>query len=207
MNELADGDLKMYLEKKTHIWNPALVTNCLFQIAAGLYSLEKFYDLTHNDLHFGNILVHEVKPGGFWHYKIDGANYYVPNMGYLFVLWDFGMAHIPGKIRGRPEFYTMAASPVPSETDIGRIAAVMYDPLSTKGKKFMGKKQHEILGLIMKNETRQQSVKEILDNYFREYRAHRKPADDQILDSYNMDISIASLKSAHPAELRKFLKS
>lgn len=206
VNELADGDLKQYLEKRPEIWNNQLIDNCVFQIVAGLYALEKFYNMSHNDLHYGNVLVHEITPGGFWHYKIDGQNYYVPNLGYVFVLWDLGMAHIPGKIKGRPEFYTLDATPIPSETDIGRICAVMSEVLRMKKfQKYVGKKQNELLGEIMRNERRQQPVKEILDKYFRPYRARVKPADGEIIDSFNMDISKASLKAAHPAELRKFL--
>ena len=207
VNELADGDLKTYLEKKIHIWHPELVTNCVFQICAGLYALEKFYDMTHNDLHYGNILVHEITPGGFWHYKIDGHNYYVPNLGYVFLLWDMGMAHIPGKIKGRPEFFTIDASPIPSETDIGHICAIMNDSLRRKkAQKYMGRRQHKLLGEIMKNEKRQQSVRDILDKYFRAYRTRVKPKDEEILDSFNMDVNKASLKASHPAELRRFIR-
>lgn len=206
VNELADGDLKFYLEKRTQIWTNDLITNCLFQIAAGLYSLEKFYNLSHNDLHFGNVLVHEIIPGGYWHYRIDGDDYYVPNLGYLFVLWDFGMAHIPGKIRGRPEFDIMDDFPVPDETDIGRIAAVMQEPLTTrKARKLLGgNKPHDIMRKIIRNETRQQPVKAILDSHFKLYRT-TKPPPGQLIESYNMDVSKSSLKAAHPAELRQFL--
>jgi len=205
VNELADGDLKHYLEKKTHIWNAPLVDNCIFQVSAGLYALEKYYGMSHNDLHYGNVLVHEIAPGGFWHYKIDGKNYYVPNLGYLFVLWDLGMAHIPGKIKGRPEFYTMDSLPIPSETDIGRICAVMFDVLKgKKAKKYMGKTPHNMLSDIMRSERRQQSVKEVIETHFDIYRG-KKPNDNEIIDSFNMDVSKKTIKEAHPAELRKFL--
>jgi hypothetical protein len=207
VNELADGDLKTYLEKKIHIWYPELVTNCVFQICAGLYALEKFYNMKHNDLHFGNILVHEIQAGGFWHYKIDGKNYYVPNLGYMFLLWDFGMVQSPGKIKGRPEFFTMDSSPIPNETDIGRICAIMNDRLrSRKAQKYMGKKQHELLGDIIRNERRQQSVKEILDKHFRAFKQRVKPKGDEILDSYNMDVNRASFRAAHQAEFRKYVR-
>jgi hypothetical protein len=207
INELAEGDLKMYLEKKPQIWNHNLITNCLFQIAAGLYSLQKFYNLTHNDLHYGNVLVHEVQPGGFWHYLIDGKNYYIPNLGYVFVLWDFGMAHIPGKIRGSPEFSSMSASPLVKETDIGQIAVVMYDELTTpKARKYLGKRLPGILSLIIKNEKRKQSVKEILHKYFVDYRKSHNLAKSDIIDTFNMDIRVSSLRDAHPRELRKFLR-
>lgn len=204
VNELADGDLKHYLETRPMIWDNKLIDNCIFQITAGLYAFEKFYNLTHNDLHYGNVLVHEIQPGGFWHYKIDGHNYYVPNLGFQFVLWDMGMSHIPGKIKGRPEFYTMDATPIPSETDIGRICAVMSDVL--RSRKYKGKnfKQHNLLGEIMRNERRQQPVKEIVHKYFKDFE-RVKVLDNEIIDSYNMDINRVSLREAHPAELRDYL--
>ncbi len=204
VNELANGDLKMYLEKKPEIWTPGLVDSCVFQIAAGLYALEKYYGMTHNDLHYGNILVHEIPAGGYWHYKIHGKHYYVPNLGYLFLLWDFGMTNIPGKIKGRPEFYTVDASPIPNETDIGRICAVMADPLRSRKVKNMKGKQHEILGKIIKNEHRQQPVREIIEEYFTHFK--KKVSNEKIIDNYNMDLTRKQLKNAHPKELARFLK-
>jgi hypothetical protein len=74
-----------------------------FQVFAGLYTLQKHFDLTHHDLHWGNVLVHKIQPGGFLTYKIDDEYYKVPNIGYLFTLWDFGYAHIPGKLKARKD--------------------------------------------------------------------------------------------------------
>lgn len=205
VNELADYDLKTFIKNKLHVWNPALVDNCVFQIAAGLYSLKKFYNMTHNDLHMGNVLVHEIPAGGYWHYKIDGKNYYIPNMGYLFVLWDFGMVHIPDKIKGQPEFYTVDDTPIPSETDIGRICSVMSDPLYTKrAKKYLGAKRHQLLGNIMKREKLQQPLEEILLEYFPGF--HKKPKEEHIIDTYNMDYSKKQLRNAHSDELKYLVR-
>lgn len=203
VNELADGDLKNYLEKRTSIWNPKLVDNCVFQIAAGLYTMEKYYKLTHNDLHYGNVLVHEIAPGGYWQYKIDGNIYHVPNLGYMFVLWDFGMSHIPGKMKGRSEFKTMDATPIPNETDIGQICANMNDVLKgKKGRPTMGKGQHPLLGQILKLEGRI-TLKKIISEFFPFYKNVKKL--EKPLDSFNMDIPKSHLRNAHPKELVKFL--
>lgn len=188
VNEYADGDLAHYVKKKLNVWTPALVENCVFQTVVGLLALEKYYNMTHNDLHYGNILVHEVQRGGFWHYKINGIDYYVPNLGYVFILWDLGMADIPGKMRGRPKA---------NETDIGRICDVIRGPLRqvTQGKTTILKDITRLEGQI--------SLNEILLTFFERYRKVQ-PAS-KIIDTFNMDIKLSTLKGAHPKEMLKFL--
>lgn len=96
INELATaGDLKEWSEVPR---NDDLWLNAYFQIFTAIYALQKYFDITHHDLHWGNVLVHEVPVGGFWRYTIDGIDYDVPNYGFLFTLWDFGYARIPGKV-------------------------------------------------------------------------------------------------------------
>jgi hypothetical protein len=46
----------------------------------------------HKDCHMGNFLIHKVDPGGHWWYNVGGYDLYVPNVGYLLVLWDPGQA-------------------------------------------------------------------------------------------------------------------
>ena len=48
--------------------------------------------MQHCDSHWGNFLYHKIKPGGFFHYKIIGVDYYIENIGYLWVIWDFGLS-------------------------------------------------------------------------------------------------------------------
>ena len=98
INEYANnGDLKTWLQTDRSVleW-----TNMYFQVYAGLYTLQKYFDLTHHDLHWGNVLVHKIeKTTEFLNYKIDDHYYKVPNTGFLFTLWDFGYAKIPGKLQ------------------------------------------------------------------------------------------------------------
>jgi hypothetical protein len=99
INELAnEGDLKSWSKTRR---STAQWINAYFQIFCGLYALQKYFNATHHDLHWGNVLVHKIRPGGYWRYTIDGRTYDVPNMGYLFVLWDFGFARIPDKVEIR----------------------------------------------------------------------------------------------------------
>jgi len=69
--------------------------NAYFQITIAIYSLQHFFNMTHLDLHSDNVLVRSVKPGGYWKYTINYVNYYVPNLGYIFYINDFGHAMIP----------------------------------------------------------------------------------------------------------------
>ena len=69
-----------------------------FQIYVGLYALQKYFDFTHHDMHWGNVLVHKTSKGGYAVYTIDNNTYYIPILGYEFVIWDFGYGRIPEKI-------------------------------------------------------------------------------------------------------------
>lgn len=97
VNELADGDLKYILTKL----QPNLETLKIiyFQIYVALYCMRKYFNLYHNDLHYGNVLYRKIKPGGYIKYIIDGQSIIVPNIGYIMILWDFGRSFIPGKIQ------------------------------------------------------------------------------------------------------------
>lgn len=72
--------------------------NALFQITVGLYAMKKYYNMHHTDFHTGNILVHKINPGGYWVYTINRKKYYLPNLGYIFLLSDFGFAWVPKKL-------------------------------------------------------------------------------------------------------------
>ena len=197
VNEFADGDLNHYIKKRKDVWTLPLVDNCVFQMVAGLYALEKYYNMSHNDLHYGNVLVHEIKPGGYWQYHIDGLTYKVPNLGFVFVLWDLGMAHIPGKIKGRTTFDTLESKPIRGETDIGRICSILERPLGFLKSKLL-RDMRKLEGMI--------SLKTILSDYFPSY-LNRSPPSGKLIDTFNMDFSIETLRDAHPPSMRRFLQS
>jgi hypothetical protein len=96
INELADGDLK-YIIKKVKP-NIDIIKIMYFQIYVSLYCMRKYFNLYHNDLHYGNVLFRKIKPGGYIKYIIEGIDIVVPNIGYIMILWDFGRSFIPGKI-------------------------------------------------------------------------------------------------------------
>jgi hypothetical protein len=96
--------------------------NIFFQILAGLVAMKRYFNMSHTDFHTGNILIQTVAPGGYWTYTIDGEKYYLPNLGFVCLIHDFGFAWIPEKMyidwhykdtlqhvtRGGREFYDVA---------------------------------------------------------------------------------------------------
>lgn len=96
VNKLAnDGDFWKWLSV---LYESKFYYNALFQIFAGLYALQKIFNLTHGDFHPGNVLVHSCAAGGYWKYQIDGNSFYLENLGFVFTVWDFGNVKIPGII-------------------------------------------------------------------------------------------------------------
>lgn len=71
--------------------------NALFQIMMGLIAMEKTFHMRHTDFHLKNIMVQKVKPGGYWTYTLNNTKYYLPNLGYVFLINDLGYAWIPPK--------------------------------------------------------------------------------------------------------------
>lgn len=95
-NEYANGkDFHSWAQK---VHSPKLWFNALFQIMTGIIAMQKYFNMTHTDLHTQNILVYKVKRGGYWTYTINGFKYYLPNLGYVFLIHDLGFAWIPDKM-------------------------------------------------------------------------------------------------------------
>ena len=91
LNELAKADLFHFLEKEQH--SSIEYESVVFQIFIALHTFHIQTNHIHNDAHFGNFLYHKITKGGYWHYKYNNTDIYVPNTGYLVVIWDPGLAH------------------------------------------------------------------------------------------------------------------
>jgi hypothetical protein len=88
--ELADGDLKQWSKtpKKEREW-----ISVMFQILFGIIAYQTRFSISHNDLHWGNILFKTVKPphpNSFWRYKYKGNTYLVPIVETVCMITDFG---------------------------------------------------------------------------------------------------------------------
>lgn len=88
VNELADEDLQTWFGRKH---SDAEYESILMQAIMAIYSFHSLGYL-HHDCHLGNFLIHKINPGGFWQYKIGQYDIYIPNTGYLLVMWDPGLA-------------------------------------------------------------------------------------------------------------------
>ena len=88
INELADSDLETWFKEKH---TTSQYESILMQIMFAIFSFHTI-DHLHNDAHLGNFLIHKIKPGGYWRYQFNDENIYVPNCGYLLVMWDPGRA-------------------------------------------------------------------------------------------------------------------
>lgn len=97
ISEFAEnGDVKSWCLEKVRNkdeWN-----SMFFQVFNALYAFQKYFDLVHNDLHWGNVLVKKVPENSVIHYTINGNKFIIPTYGNLFLLWDFGLANIKRKM-------------------------------------------------------------------------------------------------------------
>lgn len=89
MNELADYDLGHFF-KNAH--TNGIYESVLMQVFIAIHTFHKYTKYLHSDTHWGNFLIHKIKEGGYWNYKINDIDLYLPNLGYLVVLWDPGLA-------------------------------------------------------------------------------------------------------------------
>ena len=90
ITELADGSFRDFL--KTHHPTEEELYSALFQIMAGLHSIQLNGQIMNYDVKADNILFYTVTAGGYWVYVVHGKTFYVPNFGKLFVLNDFGIS-------------------------------------------------------------------------------------------------------------------
>ena len=94
INELANGDLKSFFNKyddNRQEITEELLNNAIIQIIMSIATLHDI-GIRHNDTHYGNFLYHKIKPGGYIKYTIRNKSYYLKNLGYLWVIWDFGIS-------------------------------------------------------------------------------------------------------------------
>lgn len=95
LNELAHGDLKMLCHTREFVQNDELLINIAIQCYLSIYTFH-ILDYCHNDCHWGNFLYHKSKNvTGYFHYIIEGKDYYLKNNGYNIMIYDFGKARTP----------------------------------------------------------------------------------------------------------------
>ena len=90
--EAFDSSVKTFLDENITTLKSRHVACILFQILHGLIVLQKCLGFEHGDLKLENVLIKRIPKGGFWRYDINGEVYYIPNMGFITGLSDFGMS-------------------------------------------------------------------------------------------------------------------
>ena len=89
LNELAENDLEYFI--KLYHRDDIFIWNSLVQVILSLMFFHKYINAYHRDSHNGNFLYHKTTPGGYYHYNLYGKDFYLENIGFLWVIWDFGL--------------------------------------------------------------------------------------------------------------------
>jgi len=96
--EIANGNTDSYYahiiyDSTDKIKSNELVFNLLAQLFMSIYYFHIVLGMQHNDTHFGNFLYHKIELGLNFKYTLDDrVNFYIKNIGYLWVINDFGLA-------------------------------------------------------------------------------------------------------------------
>jgi len=88
--ELANGDLWSFIEKYSD--DTDYLMNSLVQIYLAITFFTHYTNKIHTDTHPGNFLYHKVNSGGYLKYELFDEIYYVENLGFLWVIWDFDLS-------------------------------------------------------------------------------------------------------------------
>jgi serine/threonine protein kinase len=108
VSELADyGNMYSFINSKFKQWrnNPNVWKVLFFQILSTLSIIHKYYpNFLHNDFKPDNLLVRSTQNnpnslnGGYFKYIVNGITYYLPDVGFQVLLWDFDFSCIAGVI-------------------------------------------------------------------------------------------------------------
>lgn len=181
--------------------NPVIeeLYNAYFQIIYSIYTLQLRLNMTHLDLHTDNIIVQKVPKGGFWEYTINENTYYVPNLGYIFYINDFGHAWIPNVLKS----WFIRKRYKPKNIKIHFDLMILYRSHLNKTKKKFPKSFQKVLQSILKSlrdSQRDIFPKIIKDIWLNKY----SQTNNYIIDKFNINNSIDT--SQISPELKQYLK-
>lgn len=94
ISKKADGDLADFFDKYNYNYPDLLIA--YYNIFSSLLTFKRYTKFFHGDLHYGNILFHKInKVKGVIKYKtFNNKIHMIPNTGFLFYIWDFGLSRI-----------------------------------------------------------------------------------------------------------------
>jgi len=87
LTEFTNGNFADFIKEFYH--NTPLIKNAIAQIFISLFFFYTKIKSFHKNACWHSFLYHKIKPGGFFHYKIFNKDYYIENLGYLWVISDF----------------------------------------------------------------------------------------------------------------------
>jgi len=95
LTELTEGNLDSFINKiilKNLQETKTLFLNTLAQIFLAIIFFHNKVNAIHADVHAKNFQYFKTSGDGYYHYNLFGTDYYLKDMGYLWVLCNFGMA-------------------------------------------------------------------------------------------------------------------
>jgi predicted unusual protein kinase regulating ubiquinone biosynthesis (AarF/ABC1/UbiB family) len=163
--ELIQGDLEKW---SRNALSEEQWVGFIFQMMFSLLTIQKYLKICHNDLHWGNVLVHEYKyTDSYILYKYKNQEFYVPFYGQLYLISDFGFA---SQLRKDDNM-----------VDIRRISHVA----------FWIKKKYNLSSPILDLFKMKASTKETLWELILDMKSYLRQAtqQEQVVDVYEIDSS------------------
>ena len=173
--------------------------NAFFQITIAIYVLQKYFNMTHLDLHSDNILVKKIEKNGYWTYIINGKKYKLKNYGYQFYICDFGHAWIPNNFKSWLVSQKYRKKYIHKGFDIYKLfkSTLSFDTAPKKFKKDV----NYVIKKLRSNENFENIIEELWANkYVYDSFGKIKIMDSKPLDIFNTDKEL-NIKNI-PSELK-----
>lgn len=105
---IKDGDLfSLIYKEKFNVLKLSFIKNVVAQMIITIYALHYYLKISHNDSHLGNFLYNKIPytKNDYFHYIINGKDYYLKNKGHILYLNDFGRSSKEKNIANEPIIY------------------------------------------------------------------------------------------------------
>jgi hypothetical protein len=152
--ELAQGDMNKYTEEIFMSSNK--LYNAIAQCFMAIISFHNV-GIFHRDTHLGNFLYHKIDSGGCFEYKYKDLIFYIENIGYNWVIWDFGRSK-EIKESNKLKIYEDL------ELLIESILEILFYESNNENSNENNKGLNEILKIIDKNKDDYLIIKKIIEN-------------------------------------------
>ena len=102
----------------------------LFQVMNGLNAMQQYNQIVHEDIKAQNMLVHRVKENlnEYIHYNVNGIDYWLPNIGTIAMISDFGLCYSTSPVTPIYDKNTTGAPVVNTYKNLGLRPGVIMGP-------------------------------------------------------------------------------